>query len=566
MSAATSLREKVNIDEILAQQSARKTSTSQRTVSATESKFAAIASNPFYSVVFNPELSPEQKKAELTKLRVYEGTKEENREKAKAYDLFKEYLQEQRELMSREIISLTDTETFAELQSTYRDINDALLKFEEDMAPLTDIIDAVYALRTAEGGSKVLDAFKEIKADANREVEIQQRRDEARSEFEVAQGDVSTINRDIASLRTQKTLFGLGGLKPEAAAAIARREIELEEAIERVSAAENTLTSINTETIANTSKLGDNLVVAKEKLKELLNLSGSEHTDRQKQLVASALNFINTSKDRIGSIREHLGGMDTQIDNLSDTNTHMTQIYAIMTEAEKAASTENVKLREGLAAAPADENLIQKMERETKQRDIDEHIKAVAQSTVDTQATYADLASGAVRILTMKDATSNQIVKAREMHSRGVAGIADRLSTVLQAVSGAAISEAQSMAQDTHRHMVDSTNRIAQKESIRVAMGINDTNADLERLAADLESYGDISKASTGIIRSGLEEMSANLAKIEEIRNSVEQGTKEAIGIAAEVSATGSKPAGSGKVTMPKSGAAPSPFKLGSAA
>lgn len=472
-------------------------------------------------------------------------------------------MQEQRELMAKEIISLTDTETFAELQSTYRDINQDFIEFEEDMKPLTDLIDAVYTLRTS---GKTMEAFKEIKLDQAREVEISEARAKAAAEVKAAKDTINSLSRRIAELGTQKGFFGFGGVKPEAQAEIAKLEVDMDAALTMLSDAEKRQKDAASLSVDSNSILqSDNpdetarLLEAKKKLSELLNLSSDEHTERQRELVQSALNFINTSKTRIGSIREHLGGMENQIENLSDTNNTMTQIYAIMTEAEKEAAVENQKLRDGLTEPVGEENLIEKMNRETKQRDIDEHIKNLSQSTVDTQATYSDLASGAIRILTMKDATNTQQVKAREMQSRGIAGIADRLSTVLQAVSGAAISEAQSMANDTLRMMSDSTNKIAQKESIRVAMGIQETNDDLMRIAADLESYGEVSKASTDIIRTGLFEMQENISTIEAIRNEVQESMKEAIGVNSEVSGS-TNHIGSVKVGSTKS--SNSPFNL----
>ena len=556
---AQSLRKSVDLDEMISQ--ARNVKTSSSTKQKTDDRFASIESNPFYSVIFDPALDPEQKKAALVKLRTFAGTKEENRERAKEYDLFKEFLQENREQMAREIIALTDTDTFAELQRTYQDINDALIQFEEDMNPLTNIVEAVYALRTDEGGSKVLDAFKEIKNDINRQVEIEAERAKAAQEFEAAKQSADAIQRKIAALSTEKSFFGFGGVKPEAAQQISSLKIDYDNTLVTLSEAEKRKIEAEQKTVAGSSTLPEHLQIAKEELKNMLNLSAGEHTERQKALVSSALGFIETSKDRIGSIREHLGGMDTQIDNLTDTNRHMSQIYAIMTEAEKAASLENRKIRESLLAQEETENLIQKQERETKLMDLDEYIQNVSQSTVDTQSTYADLASSSVRILTMKDATTQQIVKAREMHSRGVAGIADRLSTVLQAVSGAAISEAQQIANETHMNMVASTNRIAEKEAIRVAMGVNDTNEGLVRLAEDLESYGKITSIRTNEIRSGLEDMQANLKRIEEIRNSVQTAVRDAVGVTADVESE-TKKEHTGKIGI-KSGGAPSPFKLG---
>lgn len=565
MATATRMRQSNDLSEVLNSSVRARSSARSKTESAAQ--FANIESNPVFQIAFNPDASPAEKKELLAKFRTFTEDKETERLKQKQYDEFKEYLQENRALMAKEIIALTDTETFAELQATYRDINNDFIQFEDDMKPLTDLIDAVYILRTS---GKTMEAFKEIKLDQTRSIELEARRQEAKNNLELAKSKVDKISKEIAQLGTEKSFFGFGGVKPAAQAKIAALQVDLDNAIAEVSEAEKVLEAAMAETVSTNSILQtDNpedtakLLAAKEKLSELLNLSSEEHTERQKALVQSALNFIETSKERIGAIRSHLSGMETQIDNLSDTNTRMTEIYAIMTEAEKEAAKANQKIREELAKAPEDEDLIAKMTRETKQRDVDEHIKAVAQSTVDTQATYADLASGAIRILTMKDATKNQQVKAYEMQSRGVAGIADRLSTVLQAVSGAAISEAQSMATNTLQMMSDSTNKIAQKESIRVAMNIQETNDDLMRIAADLESYGEVSRSATDIIRTGLMEMEQNLEEIARIRDDVQRGYKEAIGINAEVQSgsTGS----SGATGTLKKGGAGAPFPLGKA-
>lgn len=568
MAEATSMRQRVDVSDILNEKVRARANPNSRTKTEAATQFANIESNPVFQIAFKPDATPQEKKEALAAFRTFTADKETERVKAKQYDEFKEYLQENRSQMAKEIISLTDTETFAELQSTYRDINNDFIRFEDDMKPLTDLIDAVYILRTS---GKTMEAFKEIKLDQTREAEIKARRASAEASLQLAKSKVDSISKEIARLGTERGMFGFGGVKPEAQARIATLQVDLDNAIAEVSTYENALTAARAETVNTNSILQTDdpedtakLLAAKEKLSELLNLSSGEHTERQRALVQSALSFIDTSKERIGSIRGHLGGMETQIDNLSDTNTRMTEIYAILTEAEKEAAKKNQVIRNELAAAPEDEDLISKMTRETKQRDVDEHIKAVAQSTVDTQATYADLASGSIRILTMKDATQNQQVKAREMQSRGVAGIADRLSTVLQAVSGAAISEAQSMATNTLQMMSDSTNKIAQKESIRVAMNIQDTNDDLLKIAADLESYGEVSRSATDIIRTGLQEMESNLDEIARIRDEVQQGYKDAIGVNAEIQG-GSKASSGPSGTLKKTGI-PSPFKLGNSA
>ena len=115
--------------------------------------------------------------------------------------------------------------------------------------------------------------------------------------------------------------------------------------------------------------------------------------------------------------------------------------------------------------------MITQMSREQKKMSVEQHMTMLDASAADTMATYADLTSGAIRIKTMKDAVDQQTNRARSMHSQGISGVADRLSVVLQAVSSAALGEASAMAKDTLQQMAENTNKVAQKESIRIAMG-----------------------------------------------------------------------------------------------
>ena len=117
--AKAKLKSKTNLSDVLTDAVKAKQSTAMATVAEqqTDPRYADIAANPFYKVMFAESSAPEAKRAEVTALLTYEGTKEENRERMKAFELFKEYLQSQREEMAQEIIRLTDTGTFADRKS-----------------------------------------------------------------------------------------------------------------------------------------------------------------------------------------------------------------------------------------------------------------------------------------------------------------------------------------------------------------------------------------------------------------------------------------------------------------
>jgi dihydroneopterin aldolase len=245
----------------------------------------------------------------------------------------------------------------------------------------------------------------------------------------------------------------------------------------------------------------------------------------------------------------------------------MGTVYAIMNESIKDAGNENQKIRDALAApADASEDMITKMSREQKKMSVEQHMTMLDASATDTMATYSDLVSGAIRIKTMKDAVDQQAIRARTMHSQGISGVADRLSVVLQAVSSAALGEASAMAKDTLQQMAENTNKVAQKESIRIAMGVQEQNADLTKAIDDLGSYGEVVRAATNITREGLTEMRGKLAELKTLAESVQGDIHESIAVNADTreAAPAATPAAQQSAgAQPAPGPVPNPFKLG---
>ncbi|MGE3873169.1 MAG: hypothetical protein AB7F74_09445 [Parvibaculaceae bacterium] len=552
------LQQKTDVSEVLTEAVRRREAEGKavRKEASGDPRFANIAANAFFKVMFAENTKPEAKRAEVAKLLTFEGTKEENRERIKEFELFKEYLQSQREEMAQEIIRLTDTGTFAELKQVYDDLNTSLVEFDQKMQPLTDIIDAVYTLRT---NGLTLEAFQEILRDRKREEELLRIKGKKQQEFNQLKSSVEQIHSDIAALGEQRSFFGLGGVKEEARIGIARKETELKNVVDTLNRLSDEVAQLDKQTPTE-SELGE-YVEQKRKLRELLDISADDHKQRQKDLVDAAVNFVNTAKARVGSVREHLTQMDDQVENLFDANNMMGAVYAIMNEGIKEASWGNQKARDALQApAEGAEDLIAKMAREQKKMAIEQHITMLDASAADTMATYADLTSGAIRIKTMKDAVDQQAIRARTMHSQGISGVADRLSVVLQAVSSAALGEASAMAKDTLQQMAENTNKVAQKESIRIAMGIEEQNSDLSKAIDDLGAYGEVVRAATNITREGLSDMRSKLDELKRLAEDVQGDVQDAIAVNADVG----RPQQRAAAAKAEAGApSPSPFKLG---
>jgi hypothetical protein len=150
--------------------------------------------------------------------------KEEAKQALAEFERFKAYLQSASKDMARQIISLTDTEASSELQGVYSQINDALLDFEQTMTPLTDIIDAIYKLRT---NDVTLDIYEEIKRDREHEQKLAAERAEQEAKLEALQAEIGALNRDNATLATDKGFFG--GIRKRSLKLIAGNEVTLAE-------------------------------------------------------------------------------------------------------------------------------------------------------------------------------------------------------------------------------------------------------------------------------------------------------------------------------------------------
>lgn len=514
----------------------------------------APTENAIFQIIFS-EGTPEAKRIELAKFMTFPGTKEEAKARVKAYQEFEEYLQSERERMSREIIKLTDTETFSELQAVYNDLNNALIEFDDKMRPLTEIIDAIYVLRT---NNQTMAAFTEIQSDRKSEAARAEQKAQQEAEFESVHNRIGFLNTSIAQLGEQRSFWGMGGVKQEARAQIAANEVALNEAQINLEALATEIAKLDAPPVQ--SNMGE-FVEQKGKLRELLDISSDEHKQRQRDLVDAALGFVEKAKTRIGAVRNHLGRMTDQIDSLYDANTKMTGVYAVMSEGIKDATAENRTIRESLQtpAPDVEESMIAKMGREEKLGAVEDHMRACDTASGSTIETFSDLTSQTIRIRTMRDSNEAQSDKARRMHNQGVAGVADRLSVVLNAVSAAALGESSAMAKGTLEGMVERTNKVAQKEVIQLALGVHEMNRDIEKAIGDLGDFGEVLRTSTGIWREGLTEVHQNIDRMRELAEEVRGDIKDSIGVHADVS-VGSTPGP--KDTGVKT---PSPFAFGKA-
>ncbi|MCB1681875.1 MAG: hypothetical protein KDI65_08075 [Alphaproteobacteria bacterium] len=569
-SAKGSQKQQTDIEQLMQQARAtsRKETVSgkektQAEESASAKKFSKIAENPFYRIMFDPNASPEAKMEAVAKVLEFADNKDQAKEELEAFKLFKEYLQFERKRMAQQIIELTDTEAFSELKQVYDELNNALVAFEDKISPLTEIVDSVYKLRM---NGLTFDVFREIALDREEEARLAALLEKQKKDLAGLEQDIRQSQVQIAHLGEDKSFFGFGPVKETARKKIAELEMQLEEK-------RGSLTDLAGQ-IEQTSKmqprvseLDPEFLEAKAKLRELLDISSDEHKQRQEQLVQAAQNFVNTTEERVSSISDHFVGMDKQIDNLLEANYSMREIYAILNDATKSAHQNNEKYREELVAKEqSEESDIAKMNRERDKRDLENYIGALNASSYDTTTVLAELTNASHRIKSMKDGNQSQIDKTRQIHSSGVAGVADQLSTVLQAVSAAALGESSEMARMSLERMNTKTQDLSQKEVIRLALGTHEQNNELSKALQGLEQYGEVIRTATTITREGLKETKDLLGRLEDAAKNVQEDVKESISVAADVVAGKGGAASSsdegGDDSAATGDAPPNPFKI----
>ena len=554
---------KTDIDSMMEQ--ARSTSKRKSTSSKSKedrdeasfsSKFAKMENNAFFKIMFDADATPEEKMKAVTQELTFSKDKEDAKERLEAFRLFKEYLQYERKRMAQQIIDLTDTEAFSELKEVYDQLNNALIEFEDKINPLTDIVDAVYQLRM---NGITFDAFKEIAEDKEAEARIAALKEKQSEQLDKYQQQLNMLNQSIAVWGEDKAFFGLGGIKKTARENIAKAQLEIQSVESELSSLTETMKD-KTQYAMPESDLDPEFQDSKQQLRELLDISSDDHKQRQTDLVQAAQHFVNTTEARVSSISSHFDGMDQQIENLMEANYSMREIYAILNDATKEAHKDNESYRETIKTDDASQSDIEKMNSEREKRDLENYIGALNASAVDTTAVFAELTNAGHRIKSMKDGNDQQITKTRQIHSSGVASVADQLSTVLQAVSAAALGESSEMARMSLERMNEKTSDLSQKEVIRIALGTHEQNSDLSKALEDLEQYGEVIRTATTITREGLQETKELLGKLEETAKDVQEDVKESISVAAEVVAGNDDESGDGGED---SSDAPDPFKIG---
>lgn len=518
----SSAKKSSSIEDIKSQFEGTSPQTTPKRTEAVETETresAQIKSNTFYKILFDGSTTAEEKKAVIEQALVFEGTKTENAERVAEFESFKQYLQFQRQAMAKEFMKLADTKSFAELKQVIDDMNKGLIKFDDTMKPLSEILDAVYTLRT--GGPDLLnDAYRDIETDRKAEEERKQKLKEFKDEIDAIENNIREHKNQISDLNEEKSWFGLGGIKKSARQEINRRQLEIEELQDKSTEISDKLKEISERSIERSGLLPPEYADAKAKLRDLLDISSEEHSQRQKDLINAAREFVEHAQIRTGAVLGHLESMDKRMENIADANGALRTMYAIMNDASKDAVSSNKEKVEGMQTEKAQDGLsaIAAMELDDKIMSLNDHITNLDRTSVDTSKTLTDLAEQSGRILTMKDRNKSQVAKTRSQMTSGIGGVADRLVSVLTAVSLASLSESSELMQSSIQQMDSKTRESTKQEVFQKVLGQKLQNDELAQALEDASEFREMMGRGTELYRQ----------QVTETHNLVDEMSKEA--------------------------------------
>ena len=496
-----------------------------------DASYPVMDENPFHAVVFRGG-DPDETKAVVATQLSYDVAldQRDNRDRLLAFENFRAWLMEQRKDLAQDIINLTDTDAFSQLKGVFDEMNRGMLEFEGQMKPLTDILDAVYRLRTASGG-EIMDVLQEIQEDQEADQQNRARKRRMGEEVEKRTARIKSLQHEIDVRRGDRNWFGMGDVTARAQ----RRIKELEAEIKGEESAIGKLRDEIDKPDPVRQTRFEEFAADKAKLRELLDIGSDGHRQRQEDLVKSANHFVDMAQNRSRQVLSHLEAINQQVDMLSEGNAQLREVYAVISEAVEEAEGQNIELRDSLTDAPSGETSIATLKRTNVKMAVEDHISALVTAKTDTIETFGDLTAESYRIKAIRDSNSNQVARTRALSTKGVAGVAGRLSTVLQGVSTAALGESSEIAKQTLARMNEQTTRFSHKEALKNAMSANVDNASIVQAIEELEGYAKVARAATEISRGGLEDMKDNLARLQETLVDVSAAVHEATGVSADV-------------------------------
>ncbi len=424
-------------------------------------------SNPIYTQLQDTKLTSFEKQNAIAQALTFSRDHDASKEYLKEFKQFNQLLQQEHKQVAQKITAISDMEIFSELNSVYDETFTGLISFEAKVKELTDIVDAIYTLRMK---GITYDVLREIAKDKEADFKLASQRAEQEQTYKSLKHAIKDKTRQIALLEQDLTLFGFGVVTRASRGKIALLKIDILEHNEELASLAEQMSQTPKEAVKQSNFA--EYAAQKAKLRELLDLSPLQHKERHKEVVSAAQDFIRNCEERINRVTEHIETMNRHINSLGEANLTMREYYAIVNEATKIAEKQNKSLYLTLQTGESLESDSERSEREHRKHELELHLSALADSTRHSNAVVAELIQLGDRIQSMQAANEAQMERTRQLHNSsklGIAGLAGQLTSVIQAVSTAALGEASDLARISLEQMQQVTVSVREKEGVRQA-------------------------------------------------------------------------------------------------
>ncbi|MCB9990731.1 MAG: hypothetical protein H6867_05060 [Rhodospirillales bacterium] len=520
---STSAKGKKSVAEEINEKFQRNTKTKEKTQARQEQKedpFANIKENPFFKLMTSDE-APEAKREQYEKAITYDETKTEAENKAmrEASQQFKDWLAEYRKQIIKELILLADTESAAELQGVIEEMNTAMMNFEDLIDPMMSALKAIHTLNKESGG-QMYEVFREIDGDRQEQERIEAIRVENEEKITRHEQSIKTLKGDIAELNSRKRFLGLLGPSAEDIAAAARKQVEIDSALEDIVDIREQTANLKSE---RETKFGE-FAHEKEELAKFLELSSDENRGRQEAIRDAVMNYVQTMDDKSANVLGLLTKRKGAIEEVDSTVGKMQRAYTIIQEAELNATKNTAELAQKFNDAAEDESPLQKMEREQTLDAINEHVTVLADTAKSTTNTLVKVAEEAVQTKSLKDNNRRAIRDTKELNESGVASMGGRLITTMESFAQAALNEGKATILNTMSVMDDKTRELMKEDVIQAAAAMhveNDRLAEALKKTTEIGETGEqaiqIQRAAIGNYRSLAEEANETINRLKEM-------------------------------------------------
>lgn len=499
------------------------TATSRFKAKRTEKKKSdapSIKDNPFAQIAMSTP-DPKAQKDAMVKLMTYVDA-ETTEKNSKALSEYSAYMQSERQRLAVELIEMTDTKTFSNMQSVLKDINNGVLDFEEQIKPFMEIINAVRLIQSEDATTDILAEMREEKA---KRKEMEGTISGLDADIRAIEAEINQALIEIEKHKENRGWFGIGDVKQSSKDAIAALKVKIDGLKEKKSELVAKKQAVRDEYQEVDSKF-EHLKEAKEVMATMLDLSESDHESRHEQLVNTAASFVTTTKERVTDTLDRSMQMSDQIKSLSDLAFTMRGRYSVLSEAAKEAEVINSNQHETLKAElEGTDDPLEKMEKERISRDMSKHIITLNDAASETTDVIADLTVSSQRIETMEAANVAQIKKTQQIQTSGIAGVADNLSSVLTAINQAAIGQASTAAQQSLRRMNTNTVELTKEQMLNAAKSRNDDNSELIKALEQLSGFGEVIEIAN---QSAQEAVGENRAILDEMRQTADEVNRAA--------------------------------------